>query len=50
MFSVIKKKGESQNGGNKKTKHAKFSEKRIFYTLLKCTRTMQYTVAADPII
>ena len=27
---VIKQKGESQNGGNKKAKHAKFSEKRTF--------------------
>ena len=24
------KKGESQDGGNKKTKHAKFSDKRTF--------------------
>ena len=30
--SVIKQKGESQNGGNKKTKHAEFSEKRRFLT------------------
>ena len=29
---VIGQKGESQNGGNKKTKHAKFSEKRTFLT------------------
>ena len=27
-LSVIKQKRESQNGGNKKTKHAKFFEKR----------------------
>ena len=27
QFVVNKAKGESQNGGNKKTKHAKFSEK-----------------------
>ena len=27
-----KQKGEPQNGGNKKTKHAKFSEKRAFLT------------------
>ena len=26
-YSVIWQKGESQNGGNKNTKHAKFSEK-----------------------
>ena len=32
-LSVIRQKGESQNGGNKKTKHAKFSEKRTFLTL-----------------
>ena len=30
--SVIRQKGESQNGYNKKTKHAKFSEKRTFLT------------------
>ena len=30
--SVIWQKGESQNGGNKNTKHAKFSEKRTFFT------------------
>ena len=30
--SVIKQKGESQNGGNQKAKHAKFSEKRTFFT------------------
>ena len=29
---VIRQKGESRNGGNKKTKHAKFSEKRPFLT------------------
>ena len=28
--SVIKQKEKSQNGGNKKTKHAKFSEKWLF--------------------
>ena len=32
--SVIKQKGESQNGGNKKTKHAKFSEKQTLLTPL----------------
>ena len=31
-LSVIRKKGESQDGGNKKTKHSKFSEKRTFLT------------------
>ena len=30
ILSVIRQKGESQNGCYKKTKHAKFSEKRIF--------------------
>ena len=30
--SVIWQKGESQNGSNKNTKHAKFSEKRTFFT------------------
>ena len=30
--SVIRQKGESQNGCFKKTKHAKFSKKRIFLT------------------
>ena len=29
---VIKQKGESQNGGNKKVKHTKFSEKRTLLT------------------
>ena len=32
MSWVIKLKGESQNGGYKKTKFAKFSEKLIFLT------------------
>ena len=30
--SEIWQKGESQNGGNKNTKHAKFSEKRTYFT------------------
>ena len=30
--SVIWQKDESQNEGNKNTKHAKFSEKRAFFT------------------
>ena len=30
--SLIRKKGEFQNGGNKKAKHAKFSEKQTFST------------------
>ena len=33
-LSVIRQKGESQNGGDKNTKHAKFSPKRIFSTPL----------------
>ena len=32
ILSVIRQKGESQNGCFKKTKHVKFSEKRIFLT------------------
>ena len=32
IMSVIRQKGESQNGGNKKAKQAKFSEKRTFLT------------------
>ena len=33
---VIRQKGESQNGGNKKTKHVKFSEKmNISYPLIR---------------
>ena len=32
MSSVMRQKGESQNGGNKKVKHAKFSKKRTFLT------------------
>ena len=31
-LSLITQKGESQNGGNKKAKYAKFSEKRTFLT------------------
>ena len=33
ISSVIRQKDESQNRGNKNTKHAKFSEKRTFFTL-----------------
>ena len=32
LLSVIRQEGESQDGGNKKTKYAKFSEKRAFLT------------------
>ena len=35
-------KGESQNGGNKNTKHAKFSEKKNFFYPLIRTRTCAY--------
>ena len=35
-MSVIRKKGESQNGGNKETKHVKFSVKtKISYPLIR---------------
>ena len=37
--SVIRQKGESQNGCLKKTKHVKFFEKRTFLTPLIRTRT-----------
>ena len=40
--SVLWQKGESQNGGNKNTKHAKFSEKRTFFYPLIRTRTCTY--------
>ena len=30
--TVIRQKDETQDGGSKKTKHAKFSEKRTFLT------------------
>ena len=33
LSPVIRRKDETQNGGNKKTKHAKFSEKRPLLTL-----------------
>ena len=32
--SIIGQKGESQNGGNKNTKHAKFSKKQMFFASL----------------
>ena len=32
--SVIRQKGETQNGGNKKTNHAKFSEKKAQFGVL----------------
>ena len=38
-WSVIRQKDESQNGCFKKTKHAKFSEKRTFFYPLIRTRT-----------
>ena len=36
--SMIRQKGESQNGGNKKTKYSKFSEKRTFTPKKACVR------------
>ena len=39
--SVLEQKGESQNWGNKKTNHAKFSKKRTFFTPIG-TRTCAY--------
>ena len=40
--SIIRQKGESQSGGNKKTKETKFSEKMsISYTLIR-THTCAY--------
>ena len=38
----VRQKVESQNGGNKKTKHAKFSEKLTFLTPQRRTRTCAY--------
>ena len=32
LQQLHRQKGESQNGGNKNTKHAEFSEKRTFFT------------------
>ena len=40
--SIIRQKGKSQNGFYKKTKHAKFSEKRTFFTPLIRTRACAY--------
>ena len=37
--SVIRHKGESQNGDYKKTKHTKLAKKRTFFTPLIRTRT-----------
>ena len=34
-WSMVRQKGESQNGCFKKTKHDKFSEKKIFYPLIR---------------
>ena len=39
---VMREKDESQSGGNKKAKHAKYSEKRTFLTPLMHTRTYAY--------
>ena len=42
ILSVIRQKGESQNGCSKKTKHVKLSKRRTFLTLLIRTRTCAY--------
>ena len=39
LLSVTREKGKSQNGGNEKTKHAKFSDKRTFVTV----RTVRFS-------
>ena len=41
FWNTMWQKGESQNGGNKNTNHAKFSEKRTFFTpwYAPCIRT-----------
>ena len=45
-WSLIRRKGESQNGGNKKTKYTTFSEKRTFLNPppppLTCTCSFAY--------
>ena len=50
--SVIRQKGESQNRSSKKTKHAKFSEKRTFltswYALLFCLITFEVSYYSEP--
>ena len=38
---------EPENGGNKKTKQAKFSEKRTFLSLIICTCTYAYPKVRD---
>ena len=42
MSLVIRQKAESQNGGNKKTKHAKFSEETDIFSPLIHTRKCVY--------
>ena len=39
-LSVIRHKGESQNLGNKKTKHLKFSEKRLFLKTVRFSENL----------
>ena len=39
-LSILWQKGESQNGGNKNTKHAKFSEKRKTFVFRKIWRAL----------
>ena len=41
---VIREKGESQNGGKKKAKHAKFSEKRTFITPWYAHERMRFEI------
>ena len=40
--SVVRQKDETQNGGNKKTRHAKFSKKTNIFYFLICTGTYAY--------
>ena len=49
ISSVIRQKGNSQNRGNKKTKHAKFSEKQrfIFVFLLPPFWDLSFCLIAD---
>ena len=45
ISSVIRQKGESKNGGNKKAKHAKFSEKWTFFVFcFLVTSVLRFTL------
>ena len=46
LSSVLRQKGEYQNGGKKKGKHAKFSEKLTFLT--PCTRMSHFAISVTP--